>query len=152
MLRDQLADELKSAQKDQNRKRISTLRLINAAIIDRDIALRGKGKDRADDEEVLDILSKMVKQREESSRLYLEGGRPELADQEIQEIGIIREFLPEQLGDEAVLTIIRELVEETGAESLRDMGKVMGLIKERYRGQVDMGKAGAMIKSELSQT
>ena len=150
MLREKIADKLKSAQKEQNRKRIATLRLINAAIIDRDIQLRGKGKDRADDEEVLDILGKMVKQREESSRLYAEGGRQELADQEIEEIGIIKEFMPEQLDDQAVERIVEELIAETGAASLRDMGKVMGLIKERYRGQVDMGKAGGMIKQKLN--
>jgi len=149
MLRDRLADELKAAQKGQNKRRVATLRLVNAAIIDRDISLRGKGKDRADDEEVLDILGKMVKQREESSRLYIEGGRQELADQEVEEIGIIREFLPEQLDDEAVAKLVDELISETGAASLRDMGKVMGLIKERFRGQVDMGKVGGLIKQRL---
>ncbi len=150
MLRDRIADTLKAAQKDQNRKRIATLRLINAAIIDRDISLRGKGKDKADDEEVLDLLGKMVKQREESSRLYAEGGRPELADQELEEIGIIKEFMPVQMDDAAIAAMVEELIGETGAMSLRDMGKVMGLIKERYRGQVDMGKAGAMIKEKLN--
>jgi uncharacterized protein YqeY len=150
MLRDRIADTLKAAQKDQNRKRIATLRLINAAIIDRDISLRGKGKDKADDEEVLDLLGKMVKQREESSRLYAEGGRPELADQELEEIGIIKEFMPVQMDDAAIAAMVEELIGETGAISLRDMGKVMGLIKERYRGQVDMGKAGAMIKEKLN--
>ena len=150
MLRDQLADQLKAAQKAQNRKRISTLRLIHAAIVVKDIALRGKGKDKADDEEVLDILSKMVKQREESSRIYSEGGRQELADQEIEEIGIIKEFLPEQLSDEQVKKIVADTIEETGAHSLRDMGKVMGVLKERYRGQLDMGVAGAMIKAALN--
>lgn len=150
MLREKIADSLKAAQKDQDRKRIATLRLINAAIIDRDISLRGKGKDKADDEEVLDILGKMVKQREESSRLYAEGGRQELADQETEEIGIIKEFMPEQMDDAAIANMVDELIEETGAQSLRDMGKVMGLIKERYRGQVDMGKAGAMIKEKLN--
>jgi len=150
MLRDRLADEQKNAQKEQNRKRVSTLRLINAAIIDRDIALRGKGKDKADDEEVLDILAKMVKQREESSRLYLDGGRQELADQELEEIEIIKEFLPEQMGEEEVTAVINELITETGAASLRDMGKIMGLLKERYRGKVDMGKAGAIIKATLN--
>lgn len=149
MLRDKLADELKAAQKGQNKRRVATLRLINAAIIDRDISLRGKGKDKADDEEVLDILGKMVKQREESSRLYQEGGRQELADQEIAEIAIIREFLPKQLDDDAIAGLVDELIAETGAASLRDMGKVMGLIKERYRGQVDMGKAGGMLKQKL---
>ncbi len=150
MLRDKLADSLKEAQKAREAKRVSTLRLINAAIIDRDIALRGKGKDKADDEEVLDILGKMVKQREESSKMYVEGGRQELADQELEETAIIKEFLPEQLSDDAVKAIVDEVIAETGAESLRDMGKVMGILKERYRGQLDMGVAGGMIKGQLS--
>ena len=149
MLREQIADSLKVAQKGQDRKRTSTLRLIHAAIIDRDIALRGKGKDRADDEEVLDILAKMVKQREESSALYAKGGRQDLADQELTEIDIIKEFMPAQLDDEKMDSVIAELIEETGAQSLRDMGKIMGLLKERYRGQVDMGKAGAKLKEKL---
>ena len=149
MLREQIADSLKAAQKGQDRKRTSTLRLIHAAIIDRDIALRGKGKDRADDEEVLDILAKMVKQREESSALYAKGGRQDLADQELTEIDIIKEFMPAQLDDEKMDSVIAELIEETGAQSLRDMGKIMGLLKERYRGQVDMGRAGAKLKEKL---
>ncbi|MCO5134991.1 MAG: GatB/YqeY domain-containing protein [Phyllobacteriaceae bacterium] len=149
MLREQIADSMKAAQKGQDRKRTSTLRLIHAAIVDRDIALRGKGKDRADDEEVLDILAKMVKQREESSTLYTKGGRQDLAEQELTEIGIIKEFMPEQLDDAELDGVIAELVEETGAQSLRDMGKIMGLLKERYRGQVDMGRAGAKLKEKL---
>lgn len=150
MLRDQLAEKILTAQKAQERKRLSTLRLIHAAIVDKDIALRGKGKDKADDEEVLDILSKMVKQREESSRLYIEGGRQELADQELEEIDIIKEFLPEQLSDDQVKEIVAQVITETGAGSLRDMGKVMAVLKERYRGQLDMGVAGAMIKAALN--
>ena len=150
MLRERLAEALKSAQKAQDRRRVSTLRLINAAIVDRDIALRGKGKDKADDEEVLDILTKMVKQREESTKLYTEGGRAELADQEIEETGIIREFLPKQLSEEEVSAIVEKLISETGAASLRDMGKVMGILKTQYRGQIDMGVASGFIKSKLS--
>lgn len=149
MLRDKIMDAVKQAQKGKNRKRISTLRLINAAIIDRDIALRGKGKDRADDDEVLDILGKMIKQREESSRLYDEGGRPELAAEERDEIEVIREFLPHQLDEAELAEAVDAVVAETEAQSLRDMGKVMGLLKERYRGQIDLGKAGALIKSKL---
>lgn len=150
MLRDQLAEKVLTAQKAQERKRLSTLRLIHAAIVDKDIALRGKGKDKADDEEVLDILSKMVKQREELSKLYIEGGRQELADQELEEIDIIKEFLPEQLSDDQVQEVVTQVIAETGASSLRDMGKVMGVLKERYRGQLDMGVAGAMIKASLN--
>ncbi|MCG6859419.1 MAG: GatB/YqeY domain-containing protein [Salaquimonas sp.] len=148
-MREQISQALKVALKGQERRRVATLRLINAAITDRDIALRGNGKDRADDAEILDILTKMVKQREESSRLYREAGRSELEAQELEEIEIIREFLPKALSEEETGEAIRAAITETGAQSLRDMGKVMGLLKERYRGQIDMAKAGARIKAEL---
>ena len=148
-MRNRILEALKNAQRAQDKRRTATLRLVSAAITDRDIALRGKGKDKADDEEVVDILTKMVKQREESSRLYREGGRPDLEAQEIEEIGIIREFLPRQLDDAGTAEAVATAVAETGAASLRDMGKVMGYLKEHYRGQLDMGKAGALIKSRL---
>ena len=135
--------------KDKQARRTATLRLVNAAINDRDIALRGKGKDKADDEEILDILTKMVKQREESSRMYREAGREELEAQELEEMEIIREFLPKQLSPEEAETAVTEAIAETGANSLRDMGKVMGILKERYRGQLDMGIVGPMVKSKL---
>jgi uncharacterized protein YqeY len=148
-MRDAIADALKTAQKAKEKRRVSTLRLVMAAIGDRDIALRGKGKDKADNEEVLDILTKMIKQRLDSSKMYREGGRPELENQELEEIEIIREFLPKQLSDEESQAVINAAIEETGAESLRDMGKVMGVLKAKYRGQLDMGKAGAAIKAVL---
>jgi len=135
--------------KDKATRRLSTLRLINAAIQDRDIALRGKGKDKADEEEVLDILTKMVKQREESSKMYREGNRPELEAQELEEMDIIREFLPVQLSAEESEAAVNEAISQTGAESLRDMGKVMGVLKERYRGQLDMGVVGGLVKAKL---
>jgi len=148
-MRDAIAGALKTAQKAQHKRRVSTLRLIMAAIGDRDIALRGKGKDKADDEEILDILTKMVKQRKESSRMYKEGNRPELEAQELEEIEIIREFLPKQMSETEAGLAISAAIEESGAESLRDMGKVMGLLKAKYHGQLDMGKAGAVIKAAL---
>lgn len=148
-MRDQISENLKQAMKDKDARRTGTLRLINAAINERDIQLRGKGKDRADTEEVLDILTKMVKQREESSRMYKEAGRDELVVQEQEEMAIIKEFLPQQLTPEEAEAAVNEVVEETGAESLRDMGKVMGLLKERYRGQLDMGIVGPMVKGKL---
>jgi len=149
MLRNRIAESLTGAIKAQDRRRMSTLRLMQAAINDRDIALRGKGKERAIDEEIIDLLGTMVKQREESSRLYAEGGRSELEAQELEEIEIIREFMPKQLSEAEMSTAVDEVIAETGATSLRDMGKVMGLIKERYRGQIDMGRAGATIKKKL---
>jgi uncharacterized protein len=148
-MRNEIAVALKSAQKDRNKRRIGTLRLINAAIADRDIALRSKGKDRASEDEITEILTKMVKQREESSKIYREGGRPELEQQELEEIEIIREFLPQPLSEEDARAAIDHAIEQTEAESLRDMGKVMAWLKERYRGQIDMAKAGARIKSAL---
>ncbi len=148
-MREQINTALKQAQKDQAKRRVATLRLINAAITDRDIALRGKGKERADDEEIMEILVRMVKQREESSRMYEEGGRPDLEAQELEEIEIIREFLPKQLSEEETRAVISTAIEETEAVSLRDMGKVMNWLKEHYRGQIDMAKAGANIKAVL---
>ncbi len=148
-MRNKITEQMKLAMKDKDTRRTSTLRLINAAIQERDIALRGKGKDKADDEEVLDILTKMVKQREESSKMYREGGRPELEAQELEEMDIIREFLPKQLSPEETETAVIEAISETSAESLRDMGKVMGVLKERYRGQLDMGVVGGLVKGKL---
>lgn len=148
-MRSKISDALKAAMKSKAVRRVATLRLITAAIEDRDISLRGKGKDRADDEDVLDILAKMVKQREESSRLYREGNRPELEAQELEEISIIKEFLPAQLSAEETEEAISKAIAESGAQSLRDMGKVMGILKESYRGSLDMGKAGPIAKKLL---
>ncbi len=148
-MRDKITEQMKQAMKDKDTRRTATLRLVNAAIKERDIALRGKGKDKADEDEVLDILTKMVKQREESSKMYREGGRSELEQQELEEIEIIREFLPRQLSAEESEKAVDQAISETGAASLRDMGKVMGVLKERYRGQLDMGVVGPMVKSRL---
>ena len=150
-MRDKILEEMKLAMKDKDQRRTSTLRLINAAIKDRDIALRGKGKDMADEEEVLDILTKMVKQREESSRMYRDAGREELEEQELAEMEIIREFLPRQLTEEESRAAIDVAIAESDAQSLRDMGKVMGILKERYRGQLDMGIVGPIVKSILGK-
>ncbi len=145
-MREEFETALKRSLKNSEKRRVSTLRLIRAAIADRDIALRGKGKERADDEEILDILARMVKQREESVRRFREGGRTDLADQEQEEMAIIREFLPRQFSEAEARVAISAAIAETGATSLRDMGKVMGVLKEKYRGRIDMAKAGAMIK------
>ena len=149
MMRAALAQALKDAIKGQDKSRISTLRLIQAAIQDRDIANRGVGKESASDDDILAILSKMVKQREESAKMYDEGGRAELAAQERGEIEVIRGFMPRQLGDDEVRSIIAGLIAETGAQGLRDMGKVIGLLKERYPGQLDFAKASGVVKELL---
>lgn len=149
MLRDDINDALKTAMKEQDKARLSTLRLINAAVKDRDIANRGEGKAAVDDGELQSILARMIKQREESAKMYDEGGRPELSAAERAEIEIIREFLPRQLDDAEVEKAIADAVEATQAESLRDMGKVMAWLKERYNGQIDFSKVGAIVREKL---
>jgi uncharacterized protein YqeY len=148
-MREQISHALTKAQKEQDKLRVATLRLVNAAIQDRDIANRGKGKERADDAEIADLLQKMIKQREESARLYREGARPELEAKELGEIEIIREFLPAQLSEAQTGEVIARGIAETGAASVKDMGKVMGWLKEHYRGQVDMARAGPLIRQKL---
>jgi len=127
------------------------LRLINAAIKDRDIAARGEGEQGGiGDADVLQILAKMVKQRQESVRAYEEGGRLELAEQERAEIAVIEEFLPRQLGPDEVDAAIGQAIRETGAEGLRDMGKVMSALKARHTGQMDFGAVGPQVKARLA--
>ncbi len=149
-MREAISTALKQAQKSQDKRRMTTLRLINAAIQDRDIQLRGAGKEKAGEEEITDILTRMVKQREESTQMYRDGGRPDLEAQETEEIAIIREFLPQALSDDETAAAIADAIGQSGAQSLRDMGKVMGHLREHYRGQIDMAKAGAAIKKALS--
>ena len=148
-MREKINQSLKVAMKSGQKRRVSTYRLINAAIKDRDIAARGNGGERVSDEDILQIFTKMIKQRIESARMYEEGGRLELADQEREEIEIIREFLPKQLTEDEVKEICTKIVEEVDASSLRDMGKCMAALKERYPGQMDFGKAGGVVKGLL---
>ncbi len=148
--RTRVNDALKAAMKAKDQARLSTLRLINAAIKDRDIAMRGDGDEGGvGDEEVLQILGKMVKQRQESARAYEEGGRLELAEKEHAEIAVIEEFLPRQLDEEEIAAAIDKAVKSTGAESIRDMGRVMGELKAKYTGQMDFGRVGPMVKNRL---
>ena len=150
-MRARVSDALKSAMKAKEPVRLSTLRLINAAIKDRDIALRGEGReDGVGDAEVLQILGKMVKQRHESARAYEEGGRLELAEKERAETAVIEEFLPKQLDDDEIAAAIDKAVASVGAESIRDMGKVMGALKSKYTGQMDFGRVGPMVKERLA--
>ncbi|WP_368187135.1 GatB/YqeY domain-containing protein [Aestuariibius sp. HNIBRBA575] len=149
-MRTRVADALKSAMKNKEAGRLSTLRLINAAIKDREIAARGTGEEAAvGSDEILAILGKMVKQRQESARAYEEGGRLELAEKERSEIEIIEEFLPRQLDDGEVAKAVAEAIEKVGAQSIRDMGKVMGALKAQFTGQMDFGAVGPMVKSQL---
>ncbi len=148
-MRETIAQALKTALKSQDKRRTSTLRLVNAAIQDRDIANRGVGKDQVSDDEILQILVKMVKQREESAKLFEDGNRLELAQQEREEIDVIRSFMPRQLGEEQVRQLCAKVVAEVGADGLRDMGKCMNALKEKYPGQMDFGKASGIVKTML---
>lgn len=148
-MREQFAECLKDALKAKDIRRVSTVRLIQAAIKDRDIANRGVGKDPVDDDGIKQILAKMIKQREESAKIYEDNGRPELAAQEREEIAVINGFLPEQLSEEKVRELCAGIISETGAHGLRDMGKCMNALKERYPGQMDFAKASGVVKDLL---
>jgi uncharacterized protein YqeY len=149
-MRERIGTALKDAMRSKEAERLSTLRLINAAIKDRDIALRGEGGDATvGDGEVLSILGRMVKQRQESARAYEEGGRLELAEKELAEVKVIEEFLPRQLDEAEVATAIEAAIAEAKAGSIRDMGKVMAALKAKYTGQMDFGAVGPMVKARL---
>lgn len=148
-MRDEFATVLKDAMRAKDTRRISTIRLIQTAIKDRDIANRGQGKDPVNNDEIMQILAKMIKQREESARIYDEGGRPELAQQEREEIVIISSFLPAQLSEDEVRALCAGVIAEIDAQGLRDMGKVMAVLKERHPGQMDFAKASAIVKDLL---
>ncbi len=148
-MRDRIEDNLKDALRSKDKLRTGTLRLIMAAVKDRDIDARGKGREQISDADIMALLQKMIKQREESARIYEEAGRDELAEAERAEIVIIDEFLPKPMDDEAVLAAIEEAIAEVGASSLRDMGKVVGVLKKRFPGQIDFGKASRVVKEML---
>ena len=149
-IRDRLSVSLIEALKSKNPLRLGTLRLINAALKDQDIALRVENRE-VGDPEVLIILSKMVKQRQESIKAYEEGGRLELAEKERLEILIIEEFLPIQLTEDQTENAVLEAIKETGAASIRDMGKVMARLKSKHTGQINFSTVGPMVKGRLSQ-
>ncbi len=150
-LRDQLTEAMKEAMKAKEAKRLSTVRLMLAAVKDRDIAARTEAsREGVSDDEILQVLTKMIKQREESAATYDAGNRPELAAGEREEIGIIRAFMPRQLGEAETREAVKAVIAETGAASIKDMGKVMGALKERFAGQMDFGKAGGVVKELLS--
>lgn len=150
MMREKLTESMKEAMKAKDSRRLSTVRLIQSAVKDRDIANRGVGKEAASDDEILQILQKMVKQREESAKIYEDAGRAELATQEREEIDVLKAFMPEQLSDDKVGEIVAAVVAEIGAAGMKDMGKVMATLRERYAGQMDFAKASGVIKAKLS--
>ncbi len=149
-MRDRIKAALTQAIKDRDQIRVSTLRLISAAIKDRDIGARGEGNDTGvSQDEILSILDKMIRQRNESIKAYEEAGRLELAERERSEIVVIREFLPRQLTEEEISRAIQTAIDEVGASSIRDMGRVMGQLKGRYAGQMDFGKVGPAVRNLL---
>lgn len=150
MIREQLPDALKAALKEKNTRAVSTFRLIMAALKDRDIAARSKGNaDGILDDEILQMLQTMVKQRRESITMYEKGGRLELAEQEAEEITIIQRFLPEQLDAAATETAVEKTIADLGATGLKDMGGVMGALRDNYAGQMDFGRASGIVKARL---
>ncbi len=147
-LRENLNTAVKEAMKARDAARLSTLRMIGAAIKDREIEQRATGAP-LQEPDILQLLAKMIKQRQESARVYSGGGRPELADKELAEIQVIEGFLPRQLSADEVAHSIDAAITDTGATSLRDMGKVMAVLKAKYTGQMDFGAVGALIKTRL---
>lgn len=150
MLRDDINSALKDAMKARDERRVSTLRLMNAAIKDRDIEARGGGKGPLSDEDLLGLFQKMIKQRQESADLYDKGNRADLSRQEREEIAIITAYLPKQMSAEDIKAAIDAAVTDTGAASIKDMGKVIGALKGKYAGQMDFAKASGMVKARLT--
>ena len=150
MLREDLQNALKEAMKEKNMAVVGAVRLIIAGLKEKDVEARGKGKEKAEDTELLAMMQTMIKQRNESVRIYLEGNRPELAEKEKAEIEVIERFLPKQLNDDEVNEVVKTIIANVGAQSIKDMGKVMAALKADYAGQMDFGKASGVIKSLLS--
>ncbi len=150
MLRSRLTTAMKEAMRDKDKKRLSTIRLMIAAIKDKDISSRSADNTQGvSDDDIMGILAKMIKQRIESAKTYEEAGRIDSAEGERNEIKVIEEFLPKQLNESEVEAAIQEAIKSVGAQSIRDMGKIMGELKNKYNGQMDFGKAGAAIKAML---
>lgn len=149
--REEFSARLKEAMKNKDQIALATVRLIQAALKDRDINARGSGNHEGiPDTEILSMLQSMIKQRLESAKTYRDAARPELADREEAEIKVIETFLPKQLGEAEIAAAIETIIKETGAADIKDMGKVMNELKSRYAGQMDMGKAGGAVKQKLS--
>ncbi|MGZ9106268.1 MAG: GatB/YqeY domain-containing protein [Rhodoplanes sp.] len=151
MLRDDINTALKAAMKAHDERRVSTLRLVNSALKNADIEARGHGKGPLTDEELLGLLQKMIKQRQESVELYEKGGRPELAQNEREEITIISAYLPRQMSEAEAQAAIAAVIKDVGAASMKDMGKVMTALKERHAGELDFSKASGTVKGLLSR-
>ena len=149
-LRERFTDELKTAMKGGDKPRLATIRLIQAALKDRDIEARGHGKEPLGDDEILGLLQKMLKQRQESIAIYDQNARPELADAERGEVAVIESFMPQQMDEAEMTAAIDKAVAETGAASMKDMGKVVASLRAQYAGRMDFGKASALVKAKLA--
>ncbi len=150
MIRERLTDALKASMKEKNERSVSTLRLILAALKDQDIAARTKGnKEGLAEDEILGLLQSMIKQRRESIQHYEKGGRMELAQQEAEEIAVIEQFLPRQLGEDEMAEAVKMVIQEVDAKSLKDLGRTMAALKERYAGRMDFAKASVQVKEQL---
>ena len=150
MLRDDINNAVKDAMRAKDERKLSTLRMVNSTLKNADIEARGQGKPALSDEDALGVLQKMIKQRHESVELYEKGGRPELAAQEREEITIISKYLPAQMTEHEISETIAALLKETGATAMKDMGRVMAALKERYAGKLDFAKASGAVKKMLS--
>lgn len=150
MLRDRFSNDLKTAMKAGDKPRVSTIRLVQAALKDKDIEARGAGKEPASDDEILGLLQKMVKQRQESIAIYDGNGRPELAAVEREEVEIISGFMPRQLGAAEMEAAVAAAIADTGAASIKDMGRVIGKLRADYAGRMDFSQASARVKQALA--
>jgi uncharacterized protein YqeY len=152
MLRDDINNAVKDAMRAKDERKLSTLRMVNSTIKNADIAARGEGKPLLTDGEILVVLQKMIKQRQESVELYDKGGRAELADQERAEIAIITAYLPQQMSDDDVKAAIAAAIAEINAAGIKDMGKVIAALKAKYSGQMDFAKASGLVKAALTSS
>lgn len=150
MLRDDINNAIKEAMKAKEERKLSTLRMVNSTLKNADIDARGQGKPPLSDEDILGVLQKMIKQRQESVELYDKGGRAELAAQEREEIAVISAYLPNQMSEDEVKAAIAAVISETGAAGMKDMGKVIAALKGKYAGQMDFGKASGLVKAALT--
>ena len=151
MLRENINNAMKEAMKARDERRVGTLRMMNAAIKNADIAARGEGKEPLNEADLMSLFQKMIKQRQESAELYDKGGRPELAEAERAEIEIITAYLPQQMSDVEAGSAISAMLQEINAETMKDMGRAMAALKERFAGKMDFGKASGKIKELLSK-
>jgi len=151
MLRDAIQNAIKEAMKNHQPERLSTVRMVLAGIKEKDVDARGKGKECAAEADLMSMMQTMIKQRQESAKMYRDGGRPELAEKEEKEIGVIEEFLPKQMNDAEVDAAIAAVIAEVSASSMKDMGAVMAKLREKYAGQMDFGAASGKIKAALSK-